>query len=142
MIAELFLIVKKFTLAKKGAEKDMEYLNFRCCMCPNLNKDQRVCPGIKGSPHPKSSICRFVKTYMDEDGWVYKVVQGWSVENYKARYRKPKQSNRDNITKVTSGPMDPKLLFTSLEWRRSFDEAQSDLNELARENLWEEYRND
>lgn len=51
-----------------------EYLEMRCCMCPNLEKKphSRVCP-----PSPLGegeTPCRFVKSYADADGNLYTVV--------------------------------------------------------------------
>lgn len=32
-----------------------EYLKYRCCMCPNVESDRKICPGIKGTPHQEES---------------------------------------------------------------------------------------
>ena len=100
-----------------------EYLEFRCCMCPNLYvKDSMQCP--TGPFKAEVTPCRFVKTYTDDRGWKYKVVGGLGESNYKARYNKPGKISWKGIQ--------------SLPWRKSFDEAQSDLNVLAKKKGWRE----
>ena len=102
-----------------------EYLEFRCCMCPNLYvKDSMQCP--TGPFKAEVTPCRFVKVYVDERGWKYKVMGGLGESNYKARYKKPVKQKYGwkGIQK--------------LPWRKSFDEAQSDLNELAKKKRWRE----
>lgn len=100
-----------------------EYKEYRCCMCPNYNTDKMVCPP---SPFGKGETpCRFVKAYVDERGWKYRVMGGLGESNYKARYQKPGKSGWKGVT--------------NLQWRKSFDEAQSDLNLMAEEKGWNEY---
>lgn len=96
-----------------------EYLKFRCCMCPNEYGDEQnpVCKA--GNP------CRFVKTYMDSRGWLYRVMCGIGADSYKARCNKP----GGNGWKCCS----------FLPWRNSFDEAQADLNAHAEKKGWKEY---
>lgn len=104
-----------------------EYLEFRCCMCPNrsINPRSHVCPGIPGKLHPEDSECRFVKSYIDNRGWVYKVM-GRSA--YRSQYKKP-------------GLPDYRFKnMKNLPFRETFDEAQADLNRLAREKGWEELK--
>ena len=69
-----------------------EYLNQRCCMCPNVQRDVFICPGIANTPHPEDSLCRFVKTYQDERGWRYFVHSGIGGEEFKTFYLKPGKS--------------------------------------------------
>lgn len=109
-----------------------EYLEFRCCMCPNLrNKEsERVCPGIAGTPHPEASPCRFVKAYIDERGWKYMVMSGIGENTFKARYQKPEKSGSNGWKGLGAVP-----------WRTTFDEAQTDLNLLAKEKGWAEWDN-
>lgn len=100
-----------------------EYLEFRCCMCPNRNKkDNTQCP--TGPFKSEVTPCRFVKTYKDERGWLYRVMRGIGENTYKARYQKPGKTGWKCMVKM--------------EWRDSFDKAQSDLNALAKEKAWEE----
>lgn len=93
-----------------------EYREFRCCMCPNGNEPKTQCPA--GKP------CRFVKAYIDDRGWRYRVMGGLGESNYKARYQKPGKTGWKCMAR--------------LEWRKSFDEAQSDLNMLAKAKGWKE----
>lgn len=103
-----------------------EYLEFRCCMCPDSrDKEQEtVCP--PSFMLPKPTPCRFVKVYVDERGWKYKVMGGLGESNYKARYKKPVKQKYGwkGVQK--------------LPWQKSFDEAQSDLNVLAKKKGWRE----
>lgn len=101
-----------------------EYLKYRCCMCPNINKDSKTCPGIKETPHPEPDECRFVKMYIDSRGWKYKVMQGLGESNFKARYQKPGKTGWK--------------CMANMEWRKSFDEAQSNLNAMAKIKCWDE----
>ena len=98
--------------------------NFRCCMCPNSNTpSSQVCPP---SPFGKGETpCQFVKKYIDSRGWKYKVMGGLGESNYKARYQKPEKSGNIGWKGVAALP-----------WRKSFDEAQADLNALAEKKGW------
>lgn len=99
-----------------------EYLKQRCCMCPNVDTPSKTeCPA--GFP------CRFVKSYTDDRGWKYKVMGGLGLETYKARYQKPEKTGWDGWKGVQQ-----------LQWRKTFDQAQSDLNALAEAKGWEEWR--
>ncbi|WP_422447833.1 hypothetical protein [Thermoanaerobacterium sp. DL9XJH110] len=106
------------------ADKQMkpEYMEYRCCMCPNINKPETQCP--PGPLKPKVTPCRFVKTYVDNRGWKYRVMGGIGGDVYKARYQKPEKAGWH--------------CMRNLEWRKSFDEAQSDLNMLAKAKGWKE----
>lgn len=104
-----------------------EYLRNRCCMCPNVNApENKICP-----PKPfnqENTDCRFIKTYIDNRGWLYRVMSGLGEGNFKARYRKPGKPGWKCTTNMT--------------WRKSFDEAQSDLNNMARLKKWDEIQSD
>lgn len=50
---------------------------------------------------------------------------GIGQSNFKARYRKPGKSGWK--------------CMANMEWRETFDEAQSDLNALAKAKGWEEF---
>lgn len=65
-----------------------EYLKYRCCMCPNINENKNICPGVKCSPYSEPSECRFVKIYIDDRGWMYFVRSGLGQNNYKGFYVK------------------------------------------------------
>ena len=100
-----------------------EYREYRCCMCPNLDiPESKVCP--PGPLKEEATPCRFVKVYVDDRGWQYRVMGGLGESNFKGRYNKP-------------GKLGWKCM-RQLEWRKSFDEAQSDLNMLAKKNGWRE----
>jgi hypothetical protein len=104
-----------------------EYLEFRCCMCPNINTpDKLICPP---SPFGKGETpCRFVKTYIDERGWRYRVMGGLGESNFKARHQKPGKKDEWSGWKC----------MARLAWRKTFDEAQRDLNLLAKAKGWRE----
>lgn len=68
--------------------------------------------------------CRFVKTYVDDRGWKYKVMGGIGGNTFKARYQKPGMSGWKCMTRM--------------EWRKNFDEAQKDLNIMAALKKWTE----
>ena len=102
-----------------------EYLKHRCCMCPNSGKDSKVCPGIPGTPHPQPTPCRFIKTYIDDRGWKYRVMSGIGENNFKGRYQKPGKSGWKGMVNI--------------EWRHTFDAAQSDLNAMAKAKEWDEF---
>lgn len=106
-----------------------EYIKYRCCMCPNVYEKNKVCPGIKGTPHPEPSECRFVKTYIDNIGWIYFVRQGIGENNYKGFYAK-------NIEDYKAGHRQHGM--RALEWRKTYDEAQRDLNACAEKKSWKE----
>lgn len=97
-------------------------------MCPNMEKNEQECPGIQGSLHPNPSPCRFVKAYIDDRGWKYKVMPGISGSTFKARYQKPEKQGSIGWKGLTAVP-----------WRDSFDEAQADLNEYAKRKGWSEW---
>ena len=99
-----------------------EYRERRCCMCPNIEENKPICPGIKGTPHPDDSNCCFVKEYVDQRGWRYRVMTGIGENAFKGRYNKPGKSGWKGIT--------------VLPWRSTFDEAQADLNKLAKAKNW------
>lgn len=106
-----------------------EYLTFRCCMCPNINKPAAlVCPGIPGSLHPDEELCRFVKIYEDERGWRYFVRAQVGLHSYRTFYLKAGQSGNGRS-------------YKTLPWQGSFDKAQADLNALAARKHWKEVIN-
>lgn len=100
----------------------------RCCMCPNIQSNTQICPGIPGSPHPAESRCRFVRRYIDGRGWKYKVMSGIGENRFKTRYQKPEKNGDIGWKGLACVP-----------WRGTFDEAQADLNGLARVRGWKEW---
>lgn len=106
-----------------------EYLEHRCCMCPNIEKQDTTCPGIPGTSHPNPDPCRFVKKYIDERGWKYKVMSGIGEKPaFKARYQKPEKSGSTGWKGLTALP-----------WQPCFDLAQADLNAYAKKKKWREW---
>lgn len=105
-----------------------EYFESRCCMCPNIQENEKVCPGIPGTPHPHNTPCRFVKSYIDERGWKYKVMSGIGQNSFKARYQKPDKDGSDGWKGLAAVP-----------WRKTFDEAQADLNAYAKRKTFSEW---
>lgn len=103
----------------------MKVKRMRCCMCPNINKDDIACPGIEGTPHPESSRCGFVKTFIDNRGWMYKVGSRIGSDAFKAKYKKP-----DKASWKCHG---------QVPWQDSFDKAQEDLNAYANKKGWMVY---
>lgn len=96
-----------------------EHLEYRCCMCPQRDSDSQTCPA--------GHSCRFVKTYVDKRGWKFRVMSGIGENTYKARYQDNKHTGSSGWRGSGMAP-----------WRESFDEAQSDLNKLAKSKGWEE----
>lgn len=66
-----------------------------------------------------------IKFYIDSRGWKYKVMSGLGEDNYKARYQKP------NVTGTTG-----RKCMKNLPWRKTFYEAQEDLDKLAELKGW------
>lgn len=100
-----------------------EYLEFRCCMCPQTGVQSAVCPSSANKPE---THCRFVKSYIDNRGWKYRVMPGLGTV-YKARYQNDTHKGEVGWHGIRQ-----------LEWRESFDKAQKDLNALAKKKGWGE----
>ena len=60
--------------------------------------------------------------YEDERGWKYKVMQGLGENNWKARYQKPGKSGWKCCARMA--------------WRGTGQEAQADLDEMAKRKKW------
>ena len=69
-----------------------------------------------------------MKTYIDNRGWRYRVMPGLGSDEFKARYQKPEHNGTDNGWKCVA----------RLPWRNSAEEAQEDLDQLARKRGWKE----
>lgn len=103
---------------------ETEYREHRCCMCPNIDDPKNtICP--PGPFKSEATLCRFVKTYIDSRGWKYRVMGGLGENNYKARYQKPGKTGWKCMARM--------------RWCKSFDEAQSDLNVMAKTKRWGEW---
>lgn len=111
-----------------SATKHPEYLNMRCCMCPNAEKDVIECPALSGPLDPNPTLCRFVKSYIDDRGWKYRVRPGIGDDSFKTRYQK---ADKHGLVGWKG--------FAALPWRSTFDEAQADLNAYAKTKGWAEW---
>lgn len=96
--------------------EEPEYLESRCCMCPNRNSpESRVCP-VGGQPKKLETPCRFVKSYRTGADVIVQVKQSRSDDKYYGYFNEDKAPRPFN----------------------SFDEAQSDINSFAKMSEWEE----
>ncbi|MBQ9346896.1 MAG: hypothetical protein IJT94_06070 [Oscillibacter sp.] len=68
------------------------------------------------------------RKYIDQRGWKYKVMRGIVDDTFKARYQKPEKSGSTGWKGVASLP-----------WRSTFEEAQADLDRMARKKGWQTY---
>lgn len=66
------------------------------------------------------------KAYVDDRGWKYKVMGGIG-QNFKARYQRPEKSGGEGWKGLAAVP-----------WRNTFEEAQADLDRVAKEKGWKE----
>ena len=64
--------------------------------------------------------------YIDDRGWIYKVMPGIGHDAYKARYQKPHTQSWKGVR--------------TLPWRKTFEEAQQDLDALAAKKRWQKYQ--
>lgn len=94
-------------------KKDNKY-----CMCSN--GDTPVCAIC-----PANIPCIYMKSYVDQRGWKYKVMNGIGGDNFKVNYNKPGKSGWHGVK--------------NLPRREFFDQAQADLNQLAEKKGWKEY---
>lgn len=62
------------------------------------------------------------KTYVDDRGWMYRVMSGIGEGAYKARYCKPDKAGWHGVQ--------------ALPWRTTREEAQRDLDALAAKKGW------
>ena len=60
--------------------------------------------------------------YVSDRGWKYKVMGGIGGGTFKARYQKPDKGGWKGVAQ--------------LPWRDTFEEAQEDLDRLARSHKW------
>ena len=94
-------------------------------MCPVQQYDfqKDVCDSqtlFNGKPTGK---CDVVNSFTDDRGWIFFVRAGLGESNYKAFYKKPGQNTMGHG-------------YKSLPWKKTFQEAQQDLNELALKKGW------
>ncbi len=100
----------------------MEVRECRCCMCPQRESSNRICP--TGPGKTKETICDFVIVWTDSRGWKYKIMHS-STGGYKGYYQDHKHDG-DNGWKS----------MRQMEKRESFDWAQEDLNQYAKKKGW------
>lgn len=117
--------VIKESFEARNIENNEEYMKFRCCMCPNGyggHSSCTVCPGGANTLHPHKSPCRFVKNYEDPI----------TKSRYKVAF------NDGNLRYVIlSKPNDLKDWTEScIQTFTRFDDAQSELNQLAAQGCW------
>lgn len=60
--------------------------------------------------------------YIDNRGWLYKVMQGLGDNTYKGRYQKPGKNGWK--------------CMANLPWQSSFEAAQADLDAMAKNKGW------
>lgn len=70
------------------------------------------------------------KKYIDHRGWKYQVMSGLGPDAFKARYQRPEKHGDVGWKGCAMVP-----------WRKTFDEAQADLDALAMERGWKEWLN-
>lgn len=66
------------------------------------------------------------KKYIDSRGWKYQVMSGLGQDTFKARYQRP-EKHGDVGWKGLAG----------VPWRKTFEEAQADLDQLAEKKGWQ-----
>ncbi len=68
------------------------------------------------------------KKYIDNRGWKYQVMSGLGPNTYKARYQRAEKQGDVGWKGLTSVP-----------WRQTQEEAQADLDQLAKKKGWKEW---
>lgn len=68
------------------------------------------------------------KKYIDSRGWKYKVMSGLGDDSFKARYQKPEKQGDIGWKGLAAVP-----------WRKTFEEAQEDLDRHAADRGWKEW---
>lgn len=103
-------------------ELKMETREYRCCMCPQREINETICP--KGPGKEVETQCDFVVNWKDTRGRKYKVMKDVTGA-YKGKY----QDNKHMGDAGWKG-------MEQLGLRESFDKAQEDLNQLAASKGW------
>ena len=103
----------------------MDIREYPCCMCPAIEYDfqKDVCDGQGVFLGKIVETCNFVNKFKDERGWLFFVREGLGESNYKTFFKKPGQNSCGHG-------------YRNLPWRKSFREAQEDLNKLAQKKKW------
>lgn len=68
------------------------------------------------------------RKYIDSRGWKYQVMSGLGEGAFKARYQKPEKHGDVGWKGCAMVP-----------WQKTFEEAQADLDRLAKERGWNEW---
>lgn len=92
-------------------------------MCPNDELPKSVCPGEKGTPHEEDSPCDFVASFRDDNGDRVFVSSGIG-NSYFMSFR---SKNGKGLHRIKS---------KALPERKTFDQAQEDLNKYAKAKGW------
>jgi hypothetical protein len=99
-------------------------------MCPkdesyahHKPKNFGICPGIPGTPHPRQSTCNFENTWHDTNGKAVFADSGIGGKNYMSF----RHSDSGGLHRVKT---------KYLPLRKTFDEAQKDLNLYATTYGW------
>ncbi|MDR0456229.1 MAG: hypothetical protein LBH20_06060 [Treponema sp.] len=102
-------------------------VDFRCCLCPNGDfPDRTICP--PGGPgNKKKSPCRFVVTFLDDNGQMVFVSSG--IDTTKKKWFSVRQKDTRHGTH--------RVKTKALPIRTTFDEAQRDLNSYAAKRRWQ-----
>jgi hypothetical protein len=111
----------------KQEKTDRDIAEYRCCMCPNgtTTPTSKICPP-GGPSHKPKSPCRFVTAFFDENGSKVFVSNGIDTTG-KAWFSVRQKDSRYGTHRVKT---------KNLPIRKTFDEAQHDLNVYAREKGW------
>ena len=67
-----------------------------------------------------------MKKYIDSRGWKYQVMSGLGENTFKARYQRSEKHGDVGWKGLASVP-----------WRKTFEEAQADLDQLAEKKGWQ-----
>lgn len=100
----------------------MEIRDYRCCMCPQMDQNEHICP--TGPGKSQETKCDFVVAQTDQRGWKYRVMEDLA-GTFKGRYQDDKHSGAF----CWHG-------MRQMERRENFDQAQEDLNRYAKSKGW------
>ena len=108
----------------QGVARVAEYLERRCSDCPQVNSPSMICPILVGVQQPGACSCRFVRAYLDNCGQERYVRSGAGL-GFKTYF-------------LRIGGLGFAHACRQFSWRKTFDEAQADLNRYAKKNRWAE----
>jgi hypothetical protein len=95
-------------------------------MCPNRNRQSAICPGVEGTAHPENTLCNFIRIYSDKKGNSVFVSRGLGKRFMSFRQKEGAMGIHRVVSK-------------KLPERKTFDEAQEDLNKYAITKKWSLY---